>query len=534
MKAVSDMKTGYVGLMLHAHLPFVRNPEYDKFLEEDWLYEAVSETYLPLLRMLNRLRSEKVPFVLTISISPTLCAMLGDNLLQARYNRYAEEKLELGTKELERTDNQPEFHRLAQMYYEIHKKNLEEFNELYKQNILNGFRSLEESGNLVLITTAATHAFLPLYQQYPQAVKAQIELAIESHISFFRNKPKGFWLPECGYFPELTKLLRSYDIEYFYTATHAFNLSDTKVDRGIFAPVDSGHGVHAFARDFGLSQAVWSEDDGYPGDRVYRDFYRDIGYDLDMEYVHPYIHKPGVRSFTGYKYWAVTSKSEHKEVYNPDLARKRVAEHAGNFLYSIERKTETVSPIIDRPPLYTLPFDAELFGHWWFEGVQWLEQVIRNMAAEHCQIELVSNEQYLAQYPENQKVVPAFSSWGTKGYSSVWVDGSNDWIYRHIHKSIERMTELVERFPDQVSLKGRFLQHASREVLLAMSSDWPFVISNGTSVGYAQHRLKEHLHNFNLVYENMCRNSVNTEWLTRTEKKTNLFPDIDYQVFGSN
>jgi 1,4-alpha-glucan branching enzyme len=525
------MDKGYIGLTLHAHLPFVRNPEFNRFLEEDWLYEAISETYLPMLRVFNRLRADGIPYKLTFSISPTLSSMLSDHLLQSRYAEYADRMLNLGQKEMKRTADQPEFYRLAKMYCDMHQQNLEDFNELYKQNILTGFRSLEETGHLVLITSAATHAFLPLYQDYPQAVKAQVELAIESHISHFRKKPKGFWLPECGYYPGLEKILSSYDIKYFFTATHALTLANKKVERGIFAPVDCGHDISAFARDYGLSQAVWSEDDGYPVDRVYRDFYRDIGYDLDVEYLKPYLHDKRIRSFTGFKYWAVTSKSDFKRVYNPDIAQKRVSEHAGNFIYMIERKTKNLSRILDRPPLFTLPFDAELFGHWWFEGVSWLEEVIR-LLAENKHIELLTSEDYLSRFPENQHALPAYSSWGTKGYSSVWVDGSNDWIYRHIHRSIDRMTELVERFPDQVSLKGRFLKHAAREILLAMASDWPFVISNGTSVGYAQHRLKEHIHNFNLVYENMCRNSVNTEWLTRTEKKTNIFPDIDYRIFS--
>jgi len=527
------MGKGLVGLTLHAHLPFVRNPKHPRFLEKDWLFEAISETYLPMLRMFNKLRSEGVPFRVTVSLSPTLCGMLADKLLQSRYVEYAERLLDLGTKEIVRTMDQPDFNRLAKMYCSMHKNNLEDFNELYRQNILIGFRSLEDSGHLVLITTAATHAFLPLFQEYPQAVKAQIELAIMSHISHFRKKPKGFWLPECGFYPGLEKILASYDIDYFYTAAHALTLADKKVDRGVYAPVNCGNGISAFARDYGLSQAVWSEDDGYPVDRVYREFYRDIGFDLDTDYLRPYLHKPDIRSFTGFKYWAITSKSNIKTVYDPELANKRVLEHAGNFIYMIKRKTQSLESSLDRPPFFSIPFDAELFGHWWFEGISWFEQVLRLMAKED-QVELTTPERYLNQYPDNQQVQPALSSWGNKGYASVWVDGSNDWMYRHLHRSIDRMTELVERFPDQISLKGRFLKHAAREVLLAMASDWPFVVSNGTSVEYAQHRLKEHLHNFNLVYENMCRNSVNTEWLTRTEKKTNLFPDIDYRIFAKS
>ncbi len=526
------MSSGFVGLTLHAHLPFVRHPEYSRFLEEDWLFEAISETYLPLLRVFHKLRREGVPYRITISLSPTLCAMLSDKLLQERYVDHVTRLIELGEKELERTKDTPDIHELALLYVNMYKQNLEDFNSVYRGNILQGFRSLEDSGHLVIITTAATHAFLPLYRETPQAVKAQIELAMMSHVAHFRRKPKGFWLPECGYYPGLEQLLYQNNIEYFYAATHSISLAEEKAERGVFAPAVCPNGVHVFARDFGLSQLVWSEESGYPVDGVYRDFYRDIGYDLDLEYLRPYIHEPDVRVFTGYKYWAVTDQdSQEKRVYQRERALKRMKEHAGNFVYNIKRKAKKIGNLIDREPYFTLPFDAELFGHWWFEGIEWLEEVLRGLAAE-SDIEMMHAERYLQLYPKNQTIHPALSSWGNKGYSSVWVDGSNDWVYRHVHTAISRMIGLVERFPDQTSLKERFLQHAAREVLLSMASDWPFIISNGTSVSYAERRMKEHIHNFNLVYENMCRNSVNTEWLTRTEKKTNIFPDIDYRVFG--
>lgn len=527
------MSKGLLGLTFHAHLPFVRHPEFPRFLEEDWLFEAISETYLPMLRVLHKLRQEGVQYQITISLSPTLCAMLSDSLLQERYIAHLERSIELGNKEKERTVNSPEFFKLAEMYTNLYTENLHDFISVYNNNILTGFKSLSESGHLILITTAATHAYLPLYKEYPQAVKAQIELALMSHVTHFKSKPHGFWLPECGYFPGLEKYLGQQDISYFYTATHAISLADEKAERGVFAPVMCPNGVHAFGRDFGLSQSIWSEEDGYPSDSCYRDFYRDIGYDLDLDYIRPYIHEPEVRVFTGFKYWAVTGKHIEKVPYDPALAKKRVKEHASNFVYKIQQKSDHLSQYMDRPPFFSVPFDAELFGHWWFEGISWLEEVLRQLSS-HQDLSVISAQQYLKLYPENQKLTPAYSSWGNKGYSSVWVDGSNDWIYRHIHRSIERMSELAERFPDQTSLKERFLQHASREVLLAMASDWPFIISNGTTVGYAENRMKGHLHNFNLVYENMCRNSVNTEWLTRTEKKTNIFPDIDYRMFIRN
>ncbi|MFW6274551.1 MAG: DUF1957 domain-containing protein, partial [Spirochaetota bacterium] len=205
----------YLGFVFHAHLPFVRHPEYDRFLEENWLYEAISETYLPFLRMCNRLKADKVPFRLTVSISPTLSAMLSDELLQARYLRHLELLIELGEKEIIRTQNSLDFHPLAKMYKQYFEQNRKDFTELYHKNILWGFKNLEKEGYLEIITTAATHAFLPLYQAYPEALEAQIQTAVLDHSRKFGKKPQGFWLPEFGYYPGIEEVLRKNNIEYF-------------------------------------------------------------------------------------------------------------------------------------------------------------------------------------------------------------------------------------------------------------------------------------------------------------------------------
>lgn len=530
---MAKQKKGQLGIILHAHLPYVRHIDYPRFLEEDWLFESISETYLPMLRMFHRLRREHIPFHLTLTLSPTLCAMLSDVALQNRFITYLEQRKELGEKEIERCKTEaPDCIPLAQMYYELAVKNLDDFCNTYACNILEQFRQLELSGHLDLITTAATHAYLPVYKDYPVAVNAQVEIAIQSHLNYFKRTPKGFWLPECGYYPGVEEHLAKHNISWFQVASQAFLLADKPATYGNYSPAYCPNGVAAFPRDYGLTSLVWSSTEGYPANPVYREFYRDIGYDLPLEYIRPYIHEPDVRVFTGYKYWAITGKDGEKQLYDPATAKEKVQVHADNFIYEVTRKKQWLNSQIDRDPYFTVAFDAELFGHWWFEGVDWLEAVIRS-AASSSDVELVTPDEYLLPEPKLQTLQPAFSSWGEGGYSAVWIDGSNAWIYRHIHKAIERMEELAQRFPGQQSLKQRFLNQAAREVLLSMASDWPFILHNKTSVGYAEGRLREHLGNFNLVYENMCRNAVNTEWLVRTEKRNVVFADIDYNIFSS-
>jgi 1,4-alpha-glucan branching enzyme len=527
------MSNNSIAFILNAHLPYVRHLEYPRFLEEDWLFESISESYLPMLRMFNKLKSEKIHFKFTISLSPTLCCMLTDASLQNRYNNYLELNKALGEKEVIRCQNeQPEFLEMAQYYLDKANRNLLDFNDIYHGNILDGFRTLEASGHLELITTAATHAYLPLYKDYPTAINAQVELGVQSFLSHFGHMPKGFWLPECGYYPGLEDTLRYHGVSWFQVASQSMLLSPDKVDCGDYRPVHCPNGVAAFARDYEATSLVWSNSSGYPCEKLYREFYRDIGFDLPLDYIREYIHEPEVRVFTGYKYWAITGNTDQKVPYNHALAQKKIAEHAANFLYNIKKKGDNLSEAMGKEPLYTLGFDAELFGHWWFEGIDWLEQVIRLSAKENSEVKLVTPSNFLSREKDLQTVRPAFSSWGQGGYSSVWLDGSNAWTYRHIHKAIERMEELSLRFPDQISLKQRFLNQAAREVLLSMASDWPFILFNKSSTEYAEKRLRDHLRNFNVVYGNMCKNAVNTEWLVKAEKRDILFSDMDYNIFN--
>ncbi len=523
-----------LNFIFHAHLPFVRHPEYPKFLEEDWLYEAMNESYIPLLRMMFRLRRDEIPFKLTFSLSPTLCSMLADELLNERFLAYLDEHIELGDKEVERLKDDDEKRVLASHYRDELVANKTFYVDECQGMILNAFNQLSNAGLLELSTTAATHAYLPAYKDYPLAVNAQIETGVLEHNRFFDRMSDGFWLPECGYYPGLETLLRRHNISWVSLSGQAIALSPDKPERGSYGPVKCPNGLYCFVRDENLSSLVWSSSEGYPTDSNYRDFYRDIGFDLPMDYIRPYVHEPEVRSFTGFKYYAITDRTADKKVYNLKLADEIVQMNAKNFLYNVRKRTMNLEDVLDMDPVYTVSFDAELFGHWWYEGVKWLDAVIR-LSAKDDDMQLVCPVDFIREGIEVQTLRPATSSWGELGYNSVWVDSSsNAWLYRHTFKAIERMTELAERFPDQKSLKQRFLNQAARETLLLMASDWPFIIHNKTSAEYALKRVEGHIENLNLVYDNMCKNAVNTEWLVKAEKRNNLFKHLDYNIMNSS
>lgn len=524
-------RQGLISLVLHAHLPYVRHPEYERFLEENWFFEAVSETYLPLLRMFRGLEADSIPFRLTISLSPTLTSMMEDQLLGERYLAHLDRLLELSESELSRLAGDEAGLTVARMYRELHRKNREDWADLYSGDILDGFRHFQKLGNLELITTTATHAFLPMYREQPDMIRNQVLVALENHDRLFKAMPEGIWLPECGYYPGLENHLKPYGIKYFFSSAHGVLHADERPDYGVYAPLRTPNGIAVFARDRAASNAIWSAEDGFPGHPDYRDFYRDIGFDLPEEYIGPYAIDAGKRVNTGFKYHAITGDTEQKALYNPDKGRARARIDARTFLTNRIRQCEAISEIMDRPPVISAPFDAELFGHWWFEGPAFLDAFFREFHTSEHELAQVTPSEYLHVWPHNQVTRPAFSSWGDKGYGQVWLDGSNDWIYRHTHKMVERMGELVERFPDEKGLKLRTLNQAARELLLSQASDWPFVIKTGTTVPYAERRVKNHISNFNRIYESLCRNTVKTEWLTKLEKRNNIFKDIDYRIF---
>ncbi|MDD5614100.1 MAG: DUF1957 domain-containing protein [Candidatus Omnitrophica bacterium] len=521
---------GYLSIVLHAHLPYVRHPEYDDFIEERWLFEAITETYIPLIEMFRRLRNEGVNFRITMSITPTLANMLKDELLQDRYLKHIEKLIELAEKEVNRTQNSP-FNRLARMYCDEFKRARHVFAGEYNRNILNAFKEYQDAGFLEIITCGATHGFMPLMID-PESVKAQVRVGVQTYQEVFGKKPSGIWLPECGYKPYDDKILKEEGIKYFLVDTHGILFAHPRPRYGVYSSYFCSSGVAVFGRDVESSKSVWSAAEGYPGDYYYREFYRDVGFDLDYEYVRPYINPDGSRGNTGIKYYRITGSTPHKEPYDIDRARDKTSEHAGNFMFNRQKQVEYLANFMDRKPIIVAPYDAELFGHWWFEGPMFLEFLIKKIHYDQSDIKLISPVDYLKKYPRNQILKPSFSSWGWKGYSEFWLNGANDWVYRHLHKAAQRMKKLALENRGAAGLRRRALNQMARELLLAQSSDWAFIMKTATHVEYAQRRVKEHIFRFNRLYSEVVNNNIDEIYLDVLEKRDNLFANIDFEVYA--
>ena len=525
------MHKGYLCLLLHTHLPFVRHPEEEYFLEENWLYEAITETYIPLINVFERLVHDGVDFRVTMSLTPPLISMLKDDLLQRRYIRHLDRLIELSEKEMERTGYEPHYHGLALMYNRRFLEARETFVNTYKKDLVSAFKKFQDYGCVEIIASCATHGFLPNMSINPTDVKAQINIGVDLYKKTFGRQPKGFWLPECGFFPGVDNFLKDAGIRFFFVDSHAIINADPQPKFSVYAPVYCPSGVAAFARDWESSKQVWSSKEGYPGDSDYREYYKDIGHELDYEYIKPYIHPLGFRINTGIKYWRITG-SDHKEAYNPDWAREKAAQHAANFMFNREKQIEHLSHHMDRKPIIIAPYDAELFGHWWFEGPMWIEFLARKFCYDQKMVKMITPSEYLSEYPTNQVSMPSASSWGWKGYNEFWLEGGNDWVYPHLHNAGRRMKELAEKFestianPSKNKLKLRALNQAARELVLAQSSDWAFIMKTGTMVAYAHKRSKLHINRFNRIYHDLMNDSIDKDWLKEVEDRDNIFHEM--------
>ncbi len=523
---------GYVSFVLHAHLPFVYHPESEDYLEEKWLFEAMSEVYIPLLQNYEKLVEEKVDFKITMSLTPPLISMLTNPLLQERYIKYLNTHIDLSKKEITRTKEDERINNLSKMYFDKYSNDLYLFEEKYNKNLVSGFKKFQDLGVLEIITCGATHGYFPMLVLNEKTIRAQIAIGVQVYEKHFGRKPKGIWLPECGYVPECEKYLKEFGIKYFITESHGVLYANPKPLYGTFAPIISDYGICAFGRDLETSKQVWSSINGYPGDFNYREYYRDIGYDCqDWEYIKPYVCSNGDRVHTGIKYYRITGKTENKDVYEPRWAMDSAERQAGHFLDSRINQINHLRKFTKNPPIVVSPYDAELFGHWWYEGPYWLYILFKKMHYDQDEVKLITPSEYIEKYPIIQNCNPAISSWGANGYSEVWINDKNDWAIRHITKCGEKMIELANKFPNETGIKKEALNQSAKELLLLQSSDWSFIITTDTMVEYAIKRIKDHTGRFNMLYDMILEDNIDEEFLEDLQLKDDIFPDIDYMIY---
>jgi 1,4-alpha-glucan branching enzyme len=513
------MATGALALVLHAHLPYVRSGEPGS-LEEDWYFQALQECYLPLLQVLETAAGDpRQRPRLTLGLSPTLLSLLSDPQLARRFLPWLEQRrilLQLAPAELS----------LAARDLEHRLDAVERQWRAAKGNLLPRFRRLQQGGVLDLITCAATHGYLPLLRESPEAVRAQLLTACREHQRLLGERPLGIWLPECAYYEALDEMLASCGLRYSLLDGHGLLHALPRPRYGVYAPICSPAGVAFFARDSESTLPVWSASQGYPGDGAYREFHRDLGWDLPEEA----LLAQGIRSRRplGLKLHRVTAQGcplDEKQPYAPKQAEERLRLHAAAYLQGRRDQLQALAGAIERPPLLVAPFDAELFGHWWFEGPGFLGELFRQGA--EVGFTFTHLRDVLAAGAPLQVCRPSPSSWGQGGYHDYWLNETNAWVAAEWQRASRAMVRRVNRGVGSAEQRS-WLNQAGRELLLAQSSDWSFILRAGTTTGLARERIHGHLDRFWRLIDAIENGTpLPPEWLEAVQREDGLFPQLD-------
>ena len=536
-------------LALHSHLPYCRGAGRWPHGEE-WIHEAVLGTYLPLLVLLHDLREAAVPYRIVIGLTPILIEQLADRDIIVRTLEYIDDQVVRAEQDLRRFTDAPDQGRaeLANFYVGSYRRLREAYRTRFGRDLVGAFADLAKTGHVEILTSAATHGYLPLLDG--PSVEAQLRIGRRSSRRLTGLDPTGIWLPECAYKPGLERALAAHGITHFFTDAallpgHARPAGDVQRRRGqselgrwapqeerdevvatssttssdvdLLRPYYVGDSdVVAIARHDRVSSQVWSAFTGYPGDAQYREFHRKD-------------------TTSGLRYWRVTSVHKglgEKEEYSPDRAAERARDHARHFV-DVVRRELSGRTADGRDPLLAVTFDSELFGHWWFEGVDWLGLVLRELT--ESDIRVATATEYLDREPPKARIALSEGSWGKNNDHSTWLNEGTAWMWDELHRLAREMDALRASAPRGDAFRDRASRQAVRELLLAQSSDWPFLVTTGQAADYAVERFRSHVHRFHRALA-LARdgNAVDDETEMRSlEHADNPFPDAALADFES-
>jgi 1,4-alpha-glucan branching enzyme len=559
-------KIGGFTFVLHSHLPYARQAGMWPHGEE-WVHEAIAETYLPLLNALYDLKEEGVRYKLTIGVTPILGEQLADPTIIDHFISYAAERSAWAEEDLERFEASGEqgFRDLAKFYHHFYARALTSFQDRFKSDLLGALAMLQQEGYVEIATSAATHGYLPLLSR-DSSISGQLATGVKAYEKRFGTSPKSIWLPECAYRPAyyestpdgeirrpgLESFLAKYGLQEFFSETHSVEggnpvgkaadqaigpygavtrkyspeLEAHEVDepRTTFQPYwvgDEPGKVAVLARNNDTGQQVWSATYGYPGDYWYREF-----------------HKKDATS--GLQYWRVGGSGLDlalKPLYEPQRAVERVEEHAEHYAQLVRRLLTEYYDANGEYGIISAAYDTELFGHWWFEGVDWLKSVLRRLS-EAPEVELTTAYEIVSNHPPDRVLALPESSWGAGGGHFTWLNADTQWMWPKIHAAERRMEQLVATSTGAIGSEREFLNQAARELLLLQSSDWPFLVTTGQARDYAVERFEDHLTRFDQLAELLelgkTEEPESVAFLRDLQDRDNPFPNIDYRDFRAH
>ena len=521
-------------LTIIAHQGYIRHEDEKEFaLQNDILFSAISQTYLPLLNMFHKLEDEGIDFKIAMVFSPSLCSLLDDELIKEQFVHWLEKRIALGEKEVERLSDEPDLLENAKKCLFKAKKDLSDFTQVYGQNLLREFASFADKGHIELLATCGTYAFLPHYGDMTEILNAQVEVGLYSHRHYFGSNPEGFYLPFMGYTPGVEKVLRSYGFHYTIVDIRSVLFSDSLPKNGIFAPVRCDLDSNTSLTHSSL--ALFCQDSDSPEDintfasnSVYKNQGKDIAFELSSgDLVDAgFIESDMARIPSYYRYWNNSGSS-----YSEKDALSQVDSDAEAFLASKKGKLDEAQEYMgEKSPSLLCVVDAKTLGQEWAEGVSWLESVIKK--SSQSDLELSNLSPLIGNQFSLQKIKPYPGAAQGNSYGEDLLDSTNGWMIRYTRKMSERMVDLSDRFPNETGLKVRLLDLGARELMIAQSGEWAKMIHDGDFPEYATQRFKEAIKAFMVVFDALGSNTVSTEWLTKIEKEHLIFPWMNFRMFS--
>jgi 1,4-alpha-glucan branching enzyme len=546
---------GAFTFVLHSHLPYTRRAGRWPHGEE-WLHEAAAETYVPLLNHLTDMAEEGARVRLTLGLTPVLLEQLADPDVRRNFEQYLDDRIQAAERDVARFSAQghPGYEGLARFYLEWYRRVESSFRERFGGNLVPAFRRLQDAGIIEIVTCGATHGYLPLLDR-DESIQLQLRAAMATHRRHLGVAPKAIWLPECAYRPAyiaedgrvrpgLEQFLQHNGLSLFFADTHMIEggrpvgvaAGDAigpygAVVRRYLVPMSAAQQaepattyrpyyvsepkVAVLGRNRRTGLQVWSAEWGYPGDFDYREFHKKDGQ-------------------SGLQYWRISGAGvdlAEKDLYHPEWAAHKVQAHADHFAHLVERLASEYNELSGEFGIVAANYDTELFGHWWFEGVDWLAAVLRRLASSAI-VELTTASRYLESHPPDSVLHLPEGSWGAGGGHFVWDNVDTHWMWPLIHRAERRMVELVRAHPRAEGAALSCLNQAARELLLLQASDWPFLVSTGQAREYAMQRFESHVERFDALADSIERGEPDGELAASLWERDKVFPDIDYRWFA--
>lgn len=552
------MPLGRFLLCLHSHMPYVlshgKSPH-----GTDWLMESAAECYLPLLDALYRLEQDGIKPRWTINITPILAEQLADPSFKDEFEHYCTEKVAYAASDQKRFDKEGQLWMLglAAFWQRVFGRALDQFQNRWGRDIVGGFRHFQEIGSVELITCGATHGYQPLLGT-DEACQAQVKLAVETHRKHFGSDPKGIWLPECAYRPPYMwkspvsdleqpwprkgteDFLKESGIEYFFVDSHMIRggeplgtyqerfpqlaelfarsskfFTPPPEERSEYEHYQLPNGVQCFARDPETTLKVWSGEHGYPGDEHYLEFHKQL--------------YPG-----RHRYWRISQDKRDlgaKQPYDPWKAFENIPNHAEDMVRTLKSTLAAYRGRTDRMGTVVAMYDTELFGHWWWEGPEFLYHCAR-LLHDDPDIECVSGSDMIALEPDPPTITLPEGSWGEGGYHFVWLNEDNFWTWKRLYPAERRLRTMCREMADGPARE--IVEQAVRELLLAEASDWQFLISTFAARDYAEIRFADHMDRFERlaelavqVHEGAALSPENQAFLEDCQAKDAPFATLD-------